>query len=237
MMGGTTNNAGLAEALKELADHLDLAEGVYADEAAICRLAASALSPAPAPDELEVDDFVRKLRDFEQAYSTEFFAPLTEAEKDEMGGFLLSRVSAEMGRHLAKFLTQAAAALEQAHSTIAALRAERDEADNALVDKYRDPKTGSFKFPGDVAAIVRRLETAEAEVKRLTKDNEALRVEVARCHARLEIDHVFVAEGDDFVRREVPMNERLSLPDAVECRDATISILEADARKAMEGGE
>ena len=72
--------------------------------------------------ELEVDEFVQKLRDFERAYGTEFFAPLTEAEKDEMGGFLLSRASAEMGRHLAKFLTQAADRLEAAEAERDALR-------------------------------------------------------------------------------------------------------------------
>lgn len=32
------------------------------------------------------------------------------------------------------------------------------ESDDALVDRYRDPKTGSFSFPSDVAAIIRRLE-------------------------------------------------------------------------------
>lgn len=63
--------------------------------------------------------------------------------------------------------------LRQAQSAIAAMREERDEADNALVDKYRDPKTGHFNFPSDVAAIVRRLEATEAQVKRLTEDNEA----------------------------------------------------------------
>lgn len=48
-----------------------------------------------------------------------------------------------------------------------AAEASRDAADNALVDKYRNPKTGHFSFPGDVAAIVRRIEAAEARVKEL----------------------------------------------------------------------
>ena len=43
-----------------------------------------------------------------------------------------------------------------------AAEAERDAADNALVDRYRDPKSGLFSFPSDVAAIVRRLDAAEA---------------------------------------------------------------------------
>lgn len=45
------------------------------------------------------------------------------------------------------------------------LRRGRDEADQALVDRYRDPKTGSFSFPGDVAAIVRALSASQAQLK------------------------------------------------------------------------
>ena len=56
----------------------------------------------------------------------------------------------------------------------AALRAERDAADDALVDRYRDPKTGVFKFPTDVAAIVRRLDAAEAKVEKLRGERDAL---------------------------------------------------------------
>lgn len=56
------------------------------------------------------------------------------------------------------------ASLTEAATVIQTLQRERDEADNALVDKYRDPKTGTFNFPGDVAAIVRRLEAAEQQV-------------------------------------------------------------------------
>jgi len=36
--------------------------------------------------------------------------------------------------------------------------AERDTADFDLIDKYRNPKTGSFSFPGDVAKIIRHFE-------------------------------------------------------------------------------
>lgn len=52
--------------------------------------------------------------------------------------------------------------------------AERDEADNALVDKYRDPNTGSFAFPGDVAKIIRRFEAIIEEQER--------DLDQARCH-------------------------------------------------------
>lgn len=52
-----------------------------------------------------------------------------------------------------------------------------------------------------------------------------LRAEVERCHARLEIDHAFTVGPDDQpVRYEIPMAERASMPDGIECRDATIKL-------------
>lgn len=77
----------------------------------------------------------------------------------------------EPGEHrvtgVRRLLTAFRAEVKRLTETNEALKAAQDEADNALVDKYRDPKTGFFKFPTDVAAIVRRLETAEARVKAL----------------------------------------------------------------------
>ena len=54
------------------------------------------------------------------------------------------------------------------------------------------------------------------------------RLEIERCHARLEIDHHFVmpSSGTAPVRRETPWCDRASMPDAVECRDATIAEIE-----------
>lgn len=54
----------------------------------------------------------------------------------------------------------------------------------------------------------------------------ALYAEVKRCHARLEIDHVFQLNGEEMERVEVPMGERSSIPDGIENRDCTIEILE-----------
>ena len=51
---------------------------------------------------------------------------------------------------------------------------------------------------------------------------DLLEAEITRCHARLEIDHVFRLKDGKLIRVEVPMAERLSIPDAVTCRDATI---------------
>lgn len=57
--------------------------------------------------------------------------------------------------------------MAEAADLIAALReraeaaeAERKAADFRLVDRYRNPKTGIFNFPDDVAAIVRALDAA-----------------------------------------------------------------------------
>lgn len=71
------------------------------------------------------------------------------------------------------------AALAAAEARADAAEAERDKlrregnpADHALVDKYRNYQThkaGVFNFPGDVAAIIRRLEAAEAKVARLVE--------------------------------------------------------------------
>jgi exonuclease VII small subunit len=67
-------------------------------------------------------------------------------------------------RRLTDVAQEAAAALQSQAEQIEQLTRERDEADNALVDKYRDPQTGAFSFPGDVASIVRRLDTADASL-------------------------------------------------------------------------
>lgn len=192
-------------------------ENQWGDEGVEYILASEALSAVALPDELEVVAELRARRTVDLAWP-EGALKVIDAEQ--------------------KLCLKAADALSQAHSTIAALRAERD-ALARTIETNADGSRASLMARVIMESVERlaQVYAAEAEVKRLTEDNEALRAEVARCHARLEIDHVYVADGDELVRREVPMDERLSMPDAVECRDATISILEADARKAMEGGE
>jgi len=64
-----------------------------------------------APSE-PVSDLVKRLRGFAQAYPEDMFPPLTEEERGQLGGEIISRASAEMGRHFAKFATEAADALE-----------------------------------------------------------------------------------------------------------------------------
>jgi hypothetical protein len=93
---------------------------------------------------------------------------------DRMAQAGRQRATAPMGEHPKKVLEANAERLEQAAAAIRELEAERDmlrregnPADHALVDRYRNTKTGIFKFPDDVAAIIRRLDAAEAKVARL----------------------------------------------------------------------
>jgi hypothetical protein len=59
-----------------------------------------------------------------------------------------------------------------------------------------------------------------------------------RCHARLEIDHCFtLGENGQPVRDTIPLGERLGFPDAVECRDETIRLLEAGRNRQAERAE
>lgn len=68
----------------------------------------------------------------------------------------------------------------------------------------------------------------------LSSQVEALKAEVDRCHARLEIDHYFKMAGADddldFERVDVPMEERSEMVDGIECRDATIHMLEQNSQ-------
>lgn len=58
-------------------------------------------------------------------------------------------------------------------------------------------------------------------------DKRQAEAEIARCHARLEIDHHFVMiDGAGLERRETPIEERASRPDAVSARDETIKLLD-----------
>ena len=53
--------------------------------------------------------------------------------------------------------------------------------------------------------------------------------EIVRCHKRLEIDHHHVmdkTQESGFRRVETPYKDRVGFPDAVACRDATISELD-----------
>lgn len=55
----------------------------------------------------------------------------------------------------------------------------------------------------------------------------AARLEIERCHARLEIDHWYVlSESGQRLRKEAPWEDRSAAWDAVSCRDETIKLLQ-----------
>ncbi len=55
---------------------------------------------------------------------------------------------------------------------------------------------------------------------------ERLQAEVNRCHARLEVDRVWI--GDDTKAKAVPFADRLDIPDGIACRNVTIRILDVE---------
>lgn len=62
----------------------------------------------------EHEELIRRLRSFGQAYPYDMFPALTSEERVKVGGDLISRISAAMGRHCSKIMAEAADALERA---------------------------------------------------------------------------------------------------------------------------
>jgi hypothetical protein len=161
--------------------------------------AASITPPAPERSKEEV-------KALEIAKRWAIWIDDASAGEEDEGGYLRAAFEADKATLLS--------AISQAQSALAAMRAERD----ALARH-------SLKAGNDAARMA-------IEVLRLTEDNEALRKERGRCHARLEIDHVWVMgdnDDSDLERRDIPLAERGEIPDGIECRDATIAVLEQDA--------
>lgn len=112
-------------------------------------------------------------------------------------------------------------------------------------DAERDAAHIARCSPNNIAALLARLEAAEARADKAEAERDAAKrwyvdaIEqrdkyaklwdtaarrVEKLEARLEIDHVFVlGEGDELVRRDVPAAERDAMIDGVEARNATIA--------------
>lgn len=71
-------------------------------------------------------ELVDTLRSFGQAYPEDMFGPVTDAERKEHGS-LITRTSAGMGRHCAKFMAQAADMIERLASKAAPMTTENDD--------------------------------------------------------------------------------------------------------------
>lgn len=120
-----------------------------------------------------------------------------------------------------------------------------DWPDHALIGGDGDPVIEwdfdlGFRLSGSdarlIAAAPAMRDTIAAlldHIEALTADRDAALVEVARCHARLEIDHEYVSDADGNVtRQEIPHEDRANEPDGIECRDETIRLLERQLRAA-----
>ena len=85
------------------------------------------------------------------------------------------------------------------------------------------------KFKQDVIAELRLLNES-LSLKALHQLFNAAADEIERCHVRLEIDHCFkhVTGTTEPLRYEIPYQERGAFPDAIDCREATISLMEDD---------
>ena len=95
------------------------------------------------PTEQEVEDLIGTLRSFGKAYPLDMFGPVTDAERNAHGS-LISRNSAAMGRHLSKFMVQAADMIESLSSRLAAAELElaasrviRENSVNTIADLHR----------------------------------------------------------------------------------------------------
>ena len=69
----------------------------------------------------------------------------------------------------------------------------------------------------------RGVEAADA-IEALTARAEAAEARVAELEARLEIDHYFVADGDDLTRHEATPEERRTLPDKIDCLEDDLEL-------------
>lgn len=110
----------------------------------------------------------------------------------------------------------------------------------AVAGLVREMRTFEFRSDGwepeRLIALLRRgSDTLTSLSTRLSEQEAELaeaRAEIDRCHARLEIDHIFrmpkggAETADDLIREEVPMSERASMIDGISCRDETIKLLD-----------
>lgn len=70
---------------------------------------------------------------------------------------------------------------------------------------------------------------------RLIDEIAHLRVRVDELEERLEISHVYrMRSGGGFDKVIVPTDRRRTMPDGIDCRDATIALLEEDRDDLIE---
>jgi hypothetical protein len=113
-----------------------------ANEIAAPRVASGAsiagVSPSPAPLAPQPSALVAKLLGFTSAYPEDIFPPLTKAEIAELPRGILDRASAAMGRHVAKFVQEAADAVEAQHREIERLERKKAEWSGIAAQRNRN---------------------------------------------------------------------------------------------------
>ena len=109
-------------------------------------------------------------------------------------------------------------------------------APDGLVERLLAEATAFFAMDGEYdISTGHLLHEAATVIQTLQRERDELAVERDRCHARLEIDHVWVMGGNDdcdLERLDIPLDKRDIQIDGIEARDATISVLEQDLSAA-----
>lgn len=95
-----------------------------------------------------------------------------------------------------------------------------------FADEYAHDESYLTDDNGEQHELREMLRDALSLSQSLARELGEAKAEIERCHARLEIDHHFVFENGAAKRVEVALGDRLDEPDGIECRDATIQILE-----------
>lgn len=75
------------------------------------------------PEDIGIGDLVARLRGIATAYPEDIFGPVTDAEIKEHAS-LITRNSAAMGRHMGKFLLQAADEIERLRAVLVKIKGE-----------------------------------------------------------------------------------------------------------------
>jgi len=68
-----------------------------------------------------LEEHARTLRDFSEAYPAHIFTPLTPLDRARVGPVIITRCSAEMGRHFAPHAKAAADLLDEARAALQVL--------------------------------------------------------------------------------------------------------------------
>lgn len=112
------------------------------------------------PSDEKVEQLIHALEGFGRAYPTDMFIPLTTEERKSIGDSLLTRASADMGRHCAKFMTEAAAMIKTLHSELQEARqaAPATGLQHAVAHLANVPEKSAWQLGMAIGELERELE-------------------------------------------------------------------------------